>query len=136
MVIMFSFDFDKHGKYTLFPDWHPNKSVSVLNSRISYLLISVEWNSVQTEKENASMISLLHKATISIKILRFPTSIQLHPNRTAMSILFFFFFLASHFWQICTQAAVSQSMKLLTPAWVIFLDVILNSWLFPLISFY
>lgn len=61
MVIMFSFDFDNPSKYILTTDWHPNKSVSVLHYDMSYLLISAEWNIVQTEKENASMIPLLQK---------------------------------------------------------------------------
>jgi hypothetical protein len=63
MIMIFCFDSDKQSKYILTTDWHQNKSVGVLHSKISYLLISVEWNSVQTERENAGMISLLQKNT-------------------------------------------------------------------------
>lgn len=112
MVTIFSFDFDKHSKYILTTDWHQNESVGVHHSKISYLLIYVEWNSIQTEKENAGMIPLQppqKKHIISIQIFMFPTFIQLHPSRTAINILFFIF--ASHFWQRYIQRQQSESTK-------------------------
>lgn len=120
---MFSFDFEKHGKYILTTDWHPNKSVSVLHSKVSYLLISVEQNSTQTEKENA-MIPLLQRNIISIKILRFPHPFSSTPAEQQST--FYFFFLL-HISGRYLQRQQPESMKPITDALDIFLYAIFNS---------
>lgn len=128
-VIIFFFDFDKQDKCFLTTDWHQNKSVGVLDSKISYLLTSVKWKCSNWERKfwhDSPFFKKRENNIIRIRLPNFPHPFSCIPSEQQSTIYLDLCFI---FLEDLYKGSNLNQWSILTSAWV-FSVCHFNFWLF------